>query len=78
MTEQYEQNNINQPRGSRDVDVTGDLNLDDDLVVVTTAAAPVTVTLPTAEQIPGQAITVKANDAGASGNPVTVDRKSVV
>lgn len=72
MTDQYQESNINQPRGSRDVAVSGDLNLDDDLVVVSTVGGPVTLTLPTAETVPGLTITVKTNDSGTSGNPVTV------
>jgi hypothetical protein len=72
MTEQYTKNNINAPIGSRSVSSNTALNLDDDLVTVSTAAGPVSVTLPLANQIPGQTVTVKSNDSGSSGNAVTI------
>jgi hypothetical protein len=72
MVQQFNQNNINSPRGSVLFDADATLDLDDDLVVVTTAAGPVTLTLPTASQIPGQEIKIKANDAGSTGNAVTI------
>ena len=72
MTQQYQQNNINSPRGSRTVTENTMMTLDDDLVVVETAGGAVTITLPRASQIPGQKVVVKASDAGSSGNPVTV------
>ena len=72
MTEQYQQNNVNVPRGSRLLTEDTALNLDDDLVVASTAADPITLTLPRAQQIPGQEIKFKADDAGSTGNPVTI------
>jgi hypothetical protein len=72
MVQQYQQNNINSPRGSRSVSTSGVLNFDDDLVVASTVAAPISLTLPIASQIPGEAITIKANDAGTTGNSVTI------
>lgn len=72
MVQQYSQNNINAPRGSRLFSADAALDLDSDLVVVTTAAGAVTLTLPNAAQIPGQELKFKANDAGATGNAVTI------
>lgn len=72
MTQQFQQNNINVPRGARLISEDIALNLDDDLVEISTAADPVTVTLPLAAQIPGQEIKFKANDAGSTGNAVTI------
>jgi len=72
MVQQYNQNNINSPRGSRLFAADAALDLDNDLVVVTTAAGAVTLTLPTAIQIPGQEVSIKANDAGSTGNAVTL------
>jgi len=72
MVQQYNQNSINSPRGSRLFAADAALDLDSDMVVVTTAAGPVTLTLPTAPQIPGQELTIKANDAGSTGNAVTI------
>ncbi len=72
MVQQYNQNNINAPRGSRLFSADAALDLDSDLVVVTTAAGAVTLTLPNAAQIPGQELKFKANDAGATGNAVTI------
>ncbi len=70
MTEQYQQNNINNPRGSREVDVDSILNLDDDLVVVDSSLAPITLTLPNAIQIPANVVNIKTPTANA--NPVTI------
>jgi len=72
MVQQYNQNNINSPRGSRLFSADATLDLDSDMVVVTTAAGVVTLTLPTAIQIPGQEVTIKANDAGSTGNLVRI------
>ncbi len=72
MVQQYNQNNINAPRGSTLFSADAVLDLDSDLAVVTTAAAAVTLTLPTALQIPGEELKVKANDAGSTGNAVTI------
>lgn len=72
MTEQYQQNNVNVPRGSRTVDADGNITLDDDIVVCVTATGAITLTLPRAAQIPGQQIVFKADDAGTSGNAVTI------
>lgn len=72
MVQQYNQNNINAPRGSVLLSASAALDLDNDLVVVTTAAGPVTLTLPTALQIPGEEVKIKANDAGFTGNAVTI------
>ena len=72
MVQQYTQNNINSPRGSRLYSADASLDLDSDMVVVTTAGGPVTITLPTAPQIPGQEVTIKADDAGSTGNAVTI------
>jgi len=65
MTVQYQQNNINLPRGSRTLTADTALNLDDDLVVVEGNTAPVTLTLPRAAQIPAQTIVIKAPNAAA-------------
>lgn len=72
MTDQYQQNNINVPRGSRLFDENANLTLDDDLVVGSTVLGDITLTLPRAQQIPGQEITFKANDAGTTGNPMRI------
>jgi len=72
VVQQYNQNNINSPRGSRLFAADATLDLDSDMVVVTTATGAVTLTLPTAIQIPGQEVTIKANDAGDTGNAVTI------
>ena len=70
MTEQYQQNNINDPRGSRSVDGNVALTLDDDLIVFDTSVNPATGVLPNAEQIPGNTVYVKAPN-GAT-NSVTL------
>ena len=70
MTEQYQQNNINAPRGSRAVGGSTNLTLDDDLVVVDSSLNPVSLILPNAEQIPGNPVYIKAPFAGV--NPVTL------
>lgn len=72
MTEQYSKSSINSPIGARDIRENTALNLDDNLVVVITDDSPVEVTMPPANTIPGHLITIKANDAGTSGNPVTI------
>ena len=72
MVQQYNQNNINAPRGSNLFSADATLDLDSDMVVVTTADGAVTLTLPAAPQIPGQEVVVKANDAGSTGNAVTL------
>ena len=72
MTQQFTQNNINSPRGSQLFSADAVLTLDSDMVVVTTAAGPVALTLPTAPQIPGQELAIKADDAGTTGNAVTL------
>lgn len=46
------------------------MTLDDDLVVVTPSAGPVSLVLPNARQIPGNAVYIKAPTAGV--NPVTL------
>lgn len=58
MTEQYQQNSINNETGARFASVNGPLNLDDDLVVIPSGAP--TLTLPDAGQIPGKEIPVKS------------------
>jgi hypothetical protein len=58
MTEQYQQNSINNETGARFAGVTGPLNLDDDLVVIPSGSP--TLTLPDAGQIPGKEISVKS------------------
>lgn len=52
MTDQYRQTNVNQPRGARDVNAYGELNLDDEAVVVDSSLGPVTLSLPEARIIP--------------------------
>jgi len=70
VTEQYQQNNINNPRGSRSVDGNLILTLDDDLVVADTSVDPVLLELPDARQIPGNTVYIKAPDG--STNAVTI------
>lgn len=70
MTEQYQQNNINNPRGSRTFDADTILTLDDDLVVADSSLNPVQFVLPNAEQIPGNTVYVKAPTGGVF--PVTL------
>lgn len=72
MTDQYQPNNINVPRGSRLLAADTALNLDDDLVVGSTVNGVVNLTLPRAAQIPGQEIKFKANDAGTTGNALNI------
>jgi len=85
MTQQYNQNNINLPRLARQVSSDTALNFDDDIVVVdTSGGSPVTLTLPPAQQIPGQTIVVKATTASVAsvtvqaGSGNTVDVGNVV
>ena len=70
MTEQYQQNNINNPRSSRSVDGDLILTLDDDLVVADSSVDPIALELPDARQIPGNTVYIKAPDG--STNPVTI------
>ena len=70
MTDQYQQNNINQPRGSQDVVGDTALTLDSDLAVVDSSSNPVTVLLPDAEQIPGNTVYINAPNGGT--NSVTI------
>jgi len=70
MTEQNARTNVNKPRGGRLLTSDTQLNLDDDLVVVDSSAGPITVTLPTAAQIPGLALDIKAPNA--TTNNVTI------
>ena len=71
MTEQYQRNNINNPRGSRNVDGGSILTLDDDLIVVDSSLTPVAVELPNAVQIPGNTVYIKAPQAGTNSVTVT-------
>lgn len=73
MTEQYQQNNINAPRGAELFAADADLSLDSDLVVADTSSLAITLTLPRAVQIPGQEIKIKADNAGTYGNAVTIE-----
>ncbi len=71
MTKQYGDTNINDPRRSRNFSASGQLNLDEDLVVADSSGGAITLTLPNAEALSGRQLTVKA--PFASANPVTVD-----
>ena len=75
MTDQYLPTNVNAPRGSKSFvavvpPMSIQLNLDDDLVIIDTSTGPGGFTLPEATQIPGLQITVKATNAGSTGNSV--------
>ncbi len=74
MTEQFQSPNINVqlPRGQRGVTVTGLANNDDDLVTFNSVAGAINFTLISAAQVPGQSINLKADNAGATGNLVTI------
>ena len=72
MTGIYQETNINRIRGAKHISADYEMTFDDDLVVVSTEHGPVAVTLPTAEQIPGQYLSVKADNAGTHGNAVTI------
>ncbi len=58
MTSQYLPTNINAPRGPRETDVDLELNLDDELVIITAGAAQ--ITLPNATVIPSRQIYIKS------------------
>ncbi len=74
MTDQYSPPNINVqiPRGQRAVLATGSANHDDDLVTFDSTAGAIVFTLVSAAQVPGQSINLKADNAGATGNLVTI------
>lgn len=59
MTEQYTQISINNPRQVRILSISTQLDLDDGFISATGA---ITLTLPSADQIPGFALCVKSND----------------
>lgn len=58
MTDQYQANNINSPRGARFFPADATLTFDDDVVVIPSGSP--TLTLPSATQIPGFSIFVKS------------------
>lgn len=70
MTEQYQRIHINNPRGSRGVDVDADLTLDDDLVVADSSVEVINLNLPNAVQVPGNTVYIKAPFGGT--NPVNI------
>ena len=71
MTEQYQRNNINNPRGSRTVDGNLILTLDDDLIVADSSLNTIALQLPNAVQIPGNTVYIKAPNAGANSVTIT-------
>ncbi len=74
MTEQFLTPNINVqvPQGEREVIATGTANRDDDLVTFDSTAGAISFTLVSALQVPGQSVSLKANNAGTTGNAVTI------
>lgn len=74
MTEQYPNPNVNLAitRAERLVTATGSANLDDDLVTFDSTAGAITFTLASASQTAGRIVYLKANNAGATGNAVTI------
>ena len=72
MPQQYQQNNVNVPRLARTLTQDTVLNFDDDMVVANTSVGnPVTLTLPSAQQIPGQTIVVKVTSGSVA--PVVIE-----
>ena len=77
MTNNYLPTNINQPRLVKRISAVSPpqvipINYDDGFVVADTQQAEVALELPLATQFPGWPIIFKSDNAGSTGNPVTL------
>lgn len=73
MTSQYPTPSINAPRIVRIENSDADIVNDDEFVVFDTTTGAVNANLPDATTVPGTTLSIKATNAGSTGNPVTVN-----
>ena len=72
MTNQYQQPSINAPRVVRRIDANVVISTDDEFIVFDSTAGTIFAELPDARTVPGISLFFKADNAGSTGNPVTL------